>query len=144
MEIIYAPCKNTLLYIGYLNGDLIMAWDIYYLIYQNKEQYDNLLGIRPSFCWENINFWHFFTDFWKYFIFSYIILLNGELAIALDIYYQILYKYGLWLRWIWNYNDPRWEVISTEDGVRGRYYFSPRVIIISYPPTTKVLIYYIR
>ena len=54
------------------------------------------------------------------------------------------YKYGLWLRWIWNYNDPRWEVISTEDGVRGRYYFSPRVIIISYPPTTKVLIYYIR
>ena len=30
------------------------------------------------------------------------------------------------------------------DGVRGRYYFSPRVIIISYPPTTKVLIYYIR
>ena len=30
----------------------------------------------------------------------------------------LLYKYGLWLRWIWNYNDPRWEVISTEDGVR--------------------------
>ena len=40
-------------------------------------------------------------------------------------------------RWIWNYNDPRWKVISTSDGVRGRYYFSPRVIIISYPPQPK-------
>ena len=40
-------------------------------------------------------------------------------------------------RWIWNYNDPRWEVISTSDSVLGRYYFSPRVIIISYPPQPK-------
>ena len=40
-------------------------------------------------------------------------------------------------RWIWNYNDPRWEVISTSDSVLGRYYFSPRVIIISYPPQSK-------
>ena len=40
-------------------------------------------------------------------------------------------------QWIWNYNDPRWEVISTSDSVLGRYYFSPRVIIISYPPQPK-------
>ena len=46
-------------------------------------------------------------------------------------------------RWIWNYNDPRWEAISTSDSVLGRYYFSPRVIIISYPPQPKsIFVYY--
>ena len=45
-------------------------------------------------------------------------------------------------RWIWNYNDPRWEVISTSDSVLGRYYFSPRVIIISYPPQPKSIFVY--
>ena len=57
-------------------------------------------------------------------------------------------KNSVWLsniinRWIWNYNDPRWEVISTSDSVLGRYYFSPRVIIISYPPQPKsIFVYY--